>query len=104
MSPAAAATWLAELPNLLFPANSNNAAQERENYTSSNNEVDIADASQSHQMKSGVAEALRGYNDKTKNTILRVDEYRIDFDWIPARIAKVPNDARCHGKLQIWDT
>lgn len=71
----------------------NNGAQER-NYTESDDEVDIADASKTEQTKAEATKALRGYSNKTKNTIAQMDEYRIDFDLIAQLIATVANTER----------
>ncbi|RDW60905.1 putative helicase associated-containing protein [Coleophoma cylindrospora] len=57
-------------------------------------DVEIAETSQSESSKAESTKNLRGYSNKTRNTIAQMDPYRIDFELVTQLIAKIAGDDR----------
>ncbi|KAF7894835.1 hypothetical protein EAF00_006649 [Botryotinia globosa] len=66
----------------------------QEKYTDLDDDVELADDVSSETTKSESTKALRGYSNKTRNTIAQFDEYRIEFDLVTQLIAKIAADDR----------
>lgn len=66
----------------------------QEKYTDLDDDVELAEDVSSEATKSESTKALRGYSNKTRNTIAQFDEYRIEFDLVTQLIAKIAADDR----------
>lgn len=55
-------------------------------------DVELAEISQTENSKAESTKNLRGYSNKTRNTIAQMDPYRIDFDLVTQLIAKIAGD------------
>ncbi|ESZ97414.1 hypothetical protein SBOR_2192 [Sclerotinia borealis F-4128] len=66
----------------------------KEKYTDLDDDVELADGVSNETTKSESTKALRGYSNKTRNTIAQFDEYRIEFDLVAQLIAKIAADDR----------
>jgi ATP-dependent RNA helicase DHX29 len=72
--------------------NLDNGQQER--FTDLDDEVDAVDGIANDATKAENTKALRGYSNKTKNTIAQIDEYRVEFDLVTQLLAKIATDER----------
>ncbi|OBT97212.1 hypothetical protein VE01_04649 [Pseudogymnoascus verrucosus] len=63
-------------------------------YTDLDDDAELEDAPTSEKTKAENTKLLRGYSAKTRNTILQMDEYRIDFELVAQLIAKIATDER----------
>jgi ATP-dependent RNA helicase DHX29 len=66
----------------------------QEKYTDLDDDVDLSDSALNDAAKSESTKSLRGYSNKTRNTIAQFDEYRIEFDLVTQLIAKIAVDDR----------
>ncbi|APA12621.1 hypothetical protein sscle_09g073910 [Sclerotinia sclerotiorum 1980 UF-70] len=66
----------------------------QEKYTDLDDDVELADVNSNETTKNESTKALRGYSNKTRNTIAQFDEYRIEFDLVTQLIAKIASDDR----------
>lgn len=70
-----------------------NGSQDKK-YTDLDDDADLEDGPNSEKTKSESTKLLRGYSAKTRNTILQMDEYRIEFELVTQLIAKIATDER----------
>ncbi|KAM3074633.1 hypothetical protein ACMFMG_008061 [Clarireedia jacksonii] len=66
----------------------------QEKYTDLDDDVDLSDSALNDAAKNESTKSLRGYSNKTRNTITQFDEYRIEFDLVTQLIAKIAVDDR----------
>ncbi|KAB8303097.1 hypothetical protein EYC80_004550 [Monilinia laxa] len=66
----------------------------QEKYTDLDDDVELPDVVSNEATKSESTKTLRGYSNKTRNTIAQFDEYRIEFDLVTQLIAKIAADDR----------
>ncbi|EPQ63200.1 Bgt-1374 [Blumeria graminis f. sp. tritici] len=57
-------------------------------------ELDVPDPIFGDSSKSENSKALRGYSNNTRNTIMQLDEYRIDYELITQLLAKIATEKR----------
>lgn len=66
----------------------------QEVFTDLDDDVDIDNTTLSDSAKAENTKSLRGYSNKTRNTIAQIDEYRIDFELVTQLLAKIATDTR----------
>jgi ATP-dependent RNA helicase DHX29 len=65
-----------------------------EKFTDLDDDVEISETVPTDLAKSENTKALRGYSAKTRNTIAKIDEYRIEFELVTQLLAKIATDER----------
>jgi ATP-dependent RNA helicase DHX29 len=70
-----------------------NGSQDKK-YADLDDDVDGEDASLSEKTKSENTKTLKGYSNRTRNTIFQMDEYRIEFELVAQLIAKIATDEK----------
>ncbi|KAH8685702.1 ATP dependent RNA helicase-like protein [Tricladium varicosporioides] len=66
----------------------------QDKFTDLDDDVDINEEELTESAKAENTKALRGYSNKTRNTISQIDEYRIDFDLVSQLLATIATDDR----------
>ncbi|RKF62535.1 ATP-dependent RNA helicase DHX29 [Erysiphe neolycopersici] len=70
----------------------------QEKFTDLDEDLDRPDSNLSNLTKVEVNKALKGYSNRTRNTIAQIDDYRIEFELLVQLIVKIATDDR----LQIF--
>ncbi|KAI6248545.1 ATP-dependent RNA helicase DHX29 [Erysiphe necator] len=66
----------------------------QENFADLDEYLDIPDSNVTNLSKIEVTKALKGYSNRTRNTIAQIDEYRIDFELVVQLLLKIATNDR----------
>lgn len=68
--------------------------QQDKKFTDIDDDMDVDEVLVNEKTKAAEVKALKGYTNRTRNTIVQMDEYRIEYDLITQLIATVATDER----------